>query len=55
MKKTYMIPTLLVVKIKTTGMLATSPDGNGMVDPNATPSDPNDFDARFCDFDEDEY
>ena len=50
MKKTYMIPTLMVVKIKTAGMIATSlPKDDTLVDDN------NDVLGRGSDWDEDEY
>ncbi len=47
MKKKYINPTIMVVKIQTAGMLAIS-KGEGTVSAN-------DSDARDFDFDEDEY
>ena len=54
MKKTYMIPTLLVVKIKTTGMIATSPTQS---DAPAPQDGDGNYDSlgRGGDWDEDEY
>ena len=56
MKKTYINPNLVVVKIATHQMLASSPDGttNGL-DPNASAIGAGDLDARGFDFDDDEY
>ena len=57
MKKTYMNPTLEVVVLKyNNSLLAGSPDGNNMVDPESEAQNPSVFEGRYFDFDEeDEY
>ncbi len=57
MKKTYMNLTLEVVVLKiNNSLLAGSPDGNNMVDPESEAQNPSVFEGRHFDFDEeDEY
>ena len=52
MKKTYVIPTFMVVKIKTSGMIATSLQ---ITDTSASTTDGEYDDARFGGFEEEEY
>ena len=56
MKKTYINPTMEVVKLQMhQQMLAGSPDGNNMVDPESEAQNPSVFEGRGFDFDEEEY
>lgn len=50
MKKTYINPNLMIIKIHTVGMIATSLDKNSQVVTNE-----NDVLGRDSDWDEDEY